>query len=76
MKTLILFLDHTSSEEAKFFSVFGDYTHLNGVYINASDKELEEELSDLLSDGYDNFIEYTLAPTKDWNIFITCGMIA
>lgn len=75
MKTLFLFEE--VPEESYFFELEGDYSNLNDIYINSSsDKEKVQLLSELVftSDGIIK-INKMKEPTKDWDIFIKCGLI-
>jgi hypothetical protein len=53
MKTIVIW-DQCGQSPIESFVLEGDYTHLNGVYINiAGDQEKQDELDEILS--YDDF---------------------
>ena len=71
MKTLVIFNDHYE-DEIKLFVVEGDYSHLHNVYFGLGD-ELEEELSQLISDLTP--LDPQLAAEARCERFITCGRV-
>ena len=79
MKTLFLF-DQCGCETPFFFEKEGDYSHLNGAYINSVDTSNEHcnELQTLLYDNDGELlhsIELLDKPTKDWDFFVIVGFI-
>ena len=77
MKTLVLYNDMWSNRP-QFFLIDGDYSHLDGVYINSdSDKEKIKELTNILfTEGEGVKVNLFDKPTKDWDIFIQVGYIS
>lgn len=78
MNTIIIFSDFQNSPV--FFTVEGDYTHLNEVYIGeATDTtELQNELNDLIQD-LDPSVDFPVGlfynETETTPVVITCGFI-
>jgi hypothetical protein len=75
-KTLCLY--DTNSSLARLFEIEGDYSHLNGVFINDldSDRDLVKELTSLLFDDEGDYkVNFIKTPTKDWDHFIHVGMM-
>ena len=77
-----IFIYDESYAEIRFFVLDGDYSHLEGVYINTcEDKERVEELDDIIFDEdgdfkielYDRFpVDKVKPDTK----VIVCGLIS
>lgn len=78
MKTCFCW-DTVGEEQPQFFELEGDYTHLNDVYINntASAENLKDELNKLVYDQEtgDYIVDMQSQPSKDWDVFITCGFM-
>lgn len=63
-----------------FLELEGDYSRFDNVYVNAFVEDIEEKLQDELNTfmyGTEGIMKYkfSAAPTKDWDIFIQCGII-
>jgi hypothetical protein len=79
-KEKTLFLFDTFDSESFFFELFGNYSHLHGVYLNGDATESQtDELNDLLyvpETGEDKKgIVKLQQPTRDWTHFVKCGFI-
>lgn len=81
IKTLIIY-DQCGQEEIKFYVVQGDYTHLDGIYINSmQDEGLVEELVNLFYDcetGQDLLTpedSFPLKAVKDGALVIVAGFL-
>lgn len=83
MKTLFCFIDE-SVMTPDFFELEGNYSHLNGVFINGDHSELWDELTQILNTPYEwghdcepfpQEIKILKEPTKDWDHFVVCGFI-
>ena len=70
-KTLFLF-EQGWDAPAKFFTLDGDYRHLDGCVINVSDDtaELEKLIYD---EDYNIKKEFFDEPPKDWDYFVRTG---
>ena len=73
-KTLFLY-DRQGEGKNFFFELEGNYSHLDGVYINGCyDEDLTDELMKLLFDEAGEFIVEPLEiPTRDWTYFVKVG---
>lgn len=70
MKTVFIYDDQSATEPIKFFVAEGDYSHLNKVYINASDNQYKvDELNSILFDDTWNYKVNLLKefPVHDFN---------
>lgn len=75
--TKTLFLYQEDSFKPQWFVLDGNYSHLNGTYINSPEDNLNtEELSALIfnPDG-SHKVDFIAGPTKDWDYFVECGFI-
>jgi hypothetical protein len=74
MKTLFLFEEY---EDLFFFQMCGSFKHLDGTYLNSTgDEDKQQELQALVYDDDGNRkIESLVAPTKDWDYFVRCGIV-
>jgi hypothetical protein len=75
-KTLCLY--DTNSSLARLFELEGDYSHLDGVFINDidSNRDWVKELTSLLFDDEGDYkVNFIKIPTKDWTNFIHIGMM-
>lgn len=73
--TLGLFLSG-QIEDSFFFTLPGNYRHLNNIYINSADSEegaQKELLRIVYNDRGVKMIKQLDSPTKDWTYFIKCG---
>ena len=73
MKTLFLF--DQGGGRPVFLEADGDYSHLEGVYINdVGDPDLEQELKDLVyTENGSIKLKIHYQPTKDWDCFVLIG---
>jgi len=80
MKTLVMF-EMFGEGETFFFELEGDYSRLNGVLLNSytdddAVAELHQELFEIVfSDSGEVLVEKLDKPTKDWDVFVTWGLI-
>lgn len=76
MKTLFLFIKDYNTEESFFFTLEGDYSRLNNVFIDCFVlTEKWRELENIVFNE-DNTIKVDKLeqPTKDWDFFVKCGI--
>lgn len=76
MKTLMLFDEGYG--DIFFFEFDRDLSHLNNAYINSvnTPEALENELQELVYDeGGRVQLPKLDQPTRDWDVFIRCGML-
>jgi hypothetical protein len=76
-KLTTLFLYTATEEDPVFFELEGDYSDLNGVYINSTGSHDKlDKLNEVLFDEDGNFLQKKLTePTKDWTWFAMVGFI-
>lgn len=73
MKTLVQFI--ISGEDEFFFELSGDRRVLDNVYINTNSKH-SDKLNEIVYDEEGNIkVQKLKQPTKDWDFFVTCGII-
>lgn len=72
-----LFLYQEDFFKPQWFELPGNYSHLNGTYINsADDLDKVDELNELVFDKEGKHkITFLSGPTKDWTYFVECGFI-
>lgn len=85
MKTLLLFQIIGEHHYPLFLELDGDYSRFNKVFINEhidldDDSDLiytlQKELCDLIYDENGNYkVTFTDSPTKDWDVFVSCGFL-
>jgi hypothetical protein len=75
IKTLFLF--NSPYERPFFFEKEGDFSHLEGTYLQSTENEDKQtELNNLMYDQTcDQIFEKLDKPTKDWTYFVVVGML-
>lgn len=71
-----LFLWQEDAFAPQWFELPGNYSHLNGTYINSTEAPLADELYDLVFDADGKHkVTFIDGPTKDWTYFAACGFL-
>ena len=80
MKTLVMF-EMFGEGETFFFELEGDYSRFDGVLLNSYTDDvavviLQQELSEIVFSDLGVVLVTKLdKPTKDWDVFVVCGLI-